>query len=211
MEIIYLEEVDSTQLYLKELISKNSLYQDIAVVSLNQTKGIGSRNNFWSSTKGNLSFSFTKSTSNLPSDLKLQSASIYFSFLLKELFSNKGSQIWLKWPNDFYIGTKKIGGTITNLVDDVLVCGIGINIEEISDEYGVLDIKIDILETLNEYFSILENKIPWKEIFSLYKIEYELSKNFQVTLKNRKISLRDSILCEDGSIVLENEKVYSLR
>ncbi|MEW6552426.1 MAG: biotin--[acetyl-CoA-carboxylase] ligase [Campylobacterota bacterium] len=211
MEIIYLEEVDSTQKFLKNHINTNGYTHDIAVVTTNQTNGIGSRDNIWNSKNGNLCFSFTQHTLNLPKDLNLQSASIYYSFLLKNLLKEHKSEIWLKWPNDFYIAEKKIGGTITHLVNDVLYCGIGLNLSLIHDDYGYLDIDININEILDEYFTILSKSVSWKEIFSLYKIEYELSKKFQATLKNQKISLLDSELCEDGSILIENQKVYSLR
>ncbi len=211
MEIIYLEEVDSTQKFLKNHINTNGYTHDIAVVTTNQTNGIGSRDNIWNSKNGNLCFSFIQHTSNLPKDLNLQSASIYYSFLLKNLLKEHKSEIWLKWPNDFYIAEKKIGGTITHLVNGVLYCGIGLNLSHIHDDYGYLDIEININEILKEYFTILSKSISWKEIFSLYKIEYELSKKFQATLKNQKISLLDSELCEDGSILIENQKVYSLR
>jgi BirA family biotin operon repressor/biotin-[acetyl-CoA-carboxylase] ligase len=211
LEIIYLEEVDSTQKFLKNHINTKGYTHDIAVVTTNQTNGIGSRDNVWNSKNGNLCFSFTQHTSNLPNDLNLQSASIYYSFLLKNLLKEHKSEIWLKWPNDFYILEKKIGGTITHLVNDVLYCGIGLNLSHIDDDYGYLDIDININEILQEYFTILLKSISWKEIFSLYKIEYELSKKFQATLKNQKISLLDSELCEDGSILIENQKVYSLR
>jgi len=211
LEIIYLEEVDSTQKFLKNHINTKGYTHDIAVVTTNQTNGIGSRDNVWNSKKGNLCFSFTQHIKNLPNDLNLQSASIYYSFLLKNLLKEHKSEIWLKWPNDFYIAEKKIGGTITHLVNDVLYCGIGLNLSYIDDSYGYLDIEININEILQEYFTILLKSISWKEIFSLYKIEYELSKKFQATLKNQKISLLDSELCEDGSILIENQKVYSLR
>lgn len=108
MEIIYLDEVDSTQKYLKNHINLNGYTHDIAVVTTNQTDGIGSRDNKWHSKKGNLCFSFTQHISNLPKDLHMQSASIYFSFLLKKLLKQHKSEIWLKWPNDFYIGEKKL-------------------------------------------------------------------------------------------------------
>lgn len=222
MEIIYLESVDSTQTYLKEHIKTQGYQKNIAIVTTNQTNGIGSRDNKWESKKGNLFFSFTQTIENLPSDLKLQSASIYFSYLLKNLLFSKNSKVWLKWPNDFYLEEKKIGGTITQLEKDILFCGIGLNLTHICDDYGYLDIDINIENLLGEYFAILTQKISWKQVFSQYKIEYELSKKFQVTLKNQKTSLADSILCEDGSILIANqneasnersisEKVYSSR
>ena len=48
-------------------------------------------------------FSFAIKIDELPTDLKLESASIYFAYLLKETLYELGSCVWLKWPNDFYI------------------------------------------------------------------------------------------------------------
>ncbi|NLO17712.1 MAG: biotin--[acetyl-CoA-carboxylase] ligase [Arcobacter butzleri] len=211
MEIIYLDKVDSTQKYLKEYIKKQNIKSNIAIVTDDQTDGIGSKENSWQGIKGNLYFSFTQHISQLPQDLKLQSASIYFSFLLKEVLKKHNSKVWIKWPNDFYLDNKKIGGTITHLVDDLLYCGIGLNIVPIDESYGCLDIQIDKASILDDYFLSLEEKPSWKKVFSQFRIEYELSRNFKATFKDRKISLADSVLLEDGSILIENEKVYSLR
>jgi BirA family biotin operon repressor/biotin-[acetyl-CoA-carboxylase] ligase len=64
---------------------------------------------------------------------------------------------------------------------------------------------------LKSYFSNLEKKLLWKQIFSEFKIEFEHSKKFQTTIENEKISLRSAILNEDGSIQVNDKKVFSLR
>ncbi|MFW3328905.1 biotin--[acetyl-CoA-carboxylase] ligase, partial [Aliarcobacter butzleri] len=56
-----------------------------------------------------------------------------------------------------------------------------------------------------------EKKISWKQIFSDFKIEFEKSKKFQTTIDNQKISLESAILNDDGSIQINNKKVFSLR
>ncbi len=211
MKIIYLEEVTSTHTFLKEYIKSNDNQLPICVVTQNQTNGIGSRDNSWDGKKGNLFFSFALSKNQLPSDLKLESASIYFSYLLKEVLSKYGSKVWLKWPNDFYIEEKKIGGTITTVTHNILLCGIGLNILKVSDEFGYLDIKFDRTKLLNEYFELLNRKKSWKQIFSNFEIEFNKSKVFQTTINKEKVSLLDAILLEDGSIMIDNKKVYSLR
>ena len=66
-------------------------------------------------------------------------------------------------------------------------------------------------EILNLYFIEIEKKIPWKQIFSLFKIEFMHSKNFQATVDGVKVSLENAILNSDGSIQIENKKVFSLR
>ncbi|AXK48283.1 biotin--[acetyl-CoA-carboxylase] ligase [Aliarcobacter trophiarum LMG 25534] len=211
MKIIRLYEVDSTQKYLKEYVSKNDKELPLCVTAKIQTSGVGSRGNSWVGTDGNLFFSFALKKENLPQDLPLQSASIYFTFILKEILEKKGSKLFLKWPNDFYIEDKKIGGAITSISKDILFCGIGLNLFEVDSSFGKLDIKLDINEVLELYFKEIEKKTSWKQIFSLFKIEFIHSKKFQATIDNVKVSLEKAILNSDGSIQIENKKVFSLR
>ena len=211
MEIIYLNEVDSTHTYLKNYIKNNSYKSPIAVVTQNQTDGIGSRSNSWEGLKGNLFFSFAIDKLMLPSDLPIQSSSIYFSYILRDVLEAVGSKIWLKWPNDFYIENKKIGGTITNLSNNIFFCGIGLNLKYVNNNFGYLDIEFDIKKYLNLYFDKLESKISWKQIFSKYSLEFEKSRQMETTINNQKKSLEHSILNGDGSIFIDNKKVFSLR
>jgi len=211
MKIIRLNKVDSTHTYLKNHILENKYIEPLCIVTDLQTAGIGSRGNSWTGTKGNLFFSFVLSKKLLPKDLPLQSSSIYFSFLLKEVLKENGSNLWLKWPNDFYIDDKKIGGTITNATKDLVYCGIGLNLLNVSDEFGKLDVEIDTNIILKEYFSKLENTISWKQIFKCFKIEFQNSRKFQATIENKKVSLENAILNEDGSVEVNGKKVFSLR
>ncbi|WP_323659721.1 biotin--[acetyl-CoA-carboxylase] ligase [Aliarcobacter butzleri] len=211
MKIIRLDEVDSTHKYLKEYISKNEYTSPLCIVTDLQTQGIGSRGNSWIGKKGNLFFSFALDINSLPKDLPLQSTSIYFTYILKNILKNLGSQVWIKWPNDFYIENKKIGGTITSMSKNLIFCGIGLNLLDVEKEYEKLDIKIDVDEVLKNYFFEIEKKVSWKQIFSDFKIEFEKSKKFQTTIDNQKISLQSAILNDDGSIQINNKKVFSLR
>ena len=211
MKIIRLDEVNSTHIYLKELISSNGYIEPICILTDYQTQGIGSRGNSWTGLQGNLFFSFVMKKNLLPLDLPLQSVSIYVSFILKDMLKNLGSQIWLKWPNDFYIAEKKIGGTITTLSKDLIYCGIGLNLLNVSDDFGKLDIDIEVDDLLKNYFTCIEKKILWKQIFSDFRVDFQLSKKFQTTIDNQKVSLENAILNEDGSIQVNNKKVFSLR
>ena len=211
MKIIKLKEVDSTHRYIKDYIIENGYTEPLCVLCDYQTQGIGSRGNLWLGKEGNLFFSFVVDNSFLPEDLPLQSSSIYFSYILKDILKELGSKVWLKWPNDFYIENKKIGGTITTVSKELLYCGIGINLKEVSDDFGKLDINIDINHMLKSYFLKLEKKIFWKQIFSEFKIEFQHSKKFQTTIDNQKVSLENVALNDDGSIQVNNKKVFSLR
>ncbi|MAC84247.1 MAG: biotin--[acetyl-CoA-carboxylase] ligase [Arcobacter sp.] len=211
MKIIKLNEVSSTHTYLKEYIQNNAYSENICICTDYQTNGIGSRGNSWSGVKGNLFFSFVLLKKDLPEDLPIQSASIYFSYILKEVLNQNKSSVWLKWPNDFYINDKKIGGTITTISKDLIYCGIGLNLKSVNEDYGKLDIQINSNDILKSYFDKLERKDSWKQIFNYFKIEFQHSRKFQATVDNEKILLENAILNIDGSIEVNNKKVFSLR
>lgn len=208
MEIIYFKSLPSTQKYLVEAIKKEKLKAPIIVVAKNQTDGIGSRNNIWSGDNGNLFLSFA--IKELPKDLELASSSIYFAFLMKEVLLEFKKDIWIKWPNDIYLKNEKVGGIITKVVDNNLICGIGVNLKS-SNLYKGLNIEIEPLNIVKEYKKRLLILPLWKQVFSQYKIEFEKSREFFVHIDSTKKSLKDAILCEDGSLIIEKRKVFSLR
>ena len=211
MQILWFDSLPSTQTYLKEKLKTKELKAPIAVVADLQTDGIGSRGNSWTGLEGNLFFSFAISRHNLPSDLALESASIYFAYCLKEVLNEEGSNLWLKWPNDFYLDKAKIGGVITFMREDDLLCGMGLNLLQSPDSFGFLDIEIDKKYLLNKFFKKIENKVSWKQIFSKYKLEFVKSKQHNTNIANNKISLAQAELNSDGSLSINGERIYSLR
>ena len=211
MQIRYLDSVDSTQKYLKELLFQQKVNPPYAVVSNRQTNGIGSRDNSWSGMDGNLFLSFTIHLNELPNDLKLESSSIYFSYILQETLLEFGSKVWLKWPNDFYIDDLKLGGMITNVVGNTLVCGVGLNLVNSPDGFTTLDIEISREELLQMYFTNIEKKISWKQVFSKYKLEFYRNQKFFTHNNNLRIPLGEAVLQSDGSIIVNDKRIYSLR
>lgn len=211
MKILYLDEVESTQLYLKELLQTSTLELPLAVSSEIQTNGIGSRDNSWSGMEGNLFLSFAISLDKLPQDLKLESASIYFAYLLKETLSELGSEVFLKWPNDFYIQDKKIGGMITNIFGTTIICGVGINLIRAPKEFQKLDIEPDKKQLIESYLEKVEKNVLWKKVFRKYKLEFHNNYKLFVHINNQKVSLSNAKLEEDGSLNIDGERIYSLR
>ena len=176
-----------------------------------QTEGIGSRNNTWTSQKGNLFLSFALALSDLPKDLKLESSSIYFSYLLKETLESLGSKVFLKWPNDLYVNEDKVGGMITNVVNDTIICGVGLNLIKSKNGFASLDLELDKHIILESYFKNIEKKPLWKQVFSKYKINFCTNLNFFTYVKGRKVSLSEAVLENDGSLNINGERIYSLR
>lgn len=211
VDIHWFESLESTQSYLLEELKASRLDPPVCIGAFSQTLGKGSRGNSWIGSKGNLFISLAIVRTTLPDDLKLESSSIYFAFLMKELLSSLGSKVWLKWPNDFYLGNKKIGGVITNLIGETLVCGIGMNLVSAPENFEKIDIAIDAYD-LTELYSELFKKLPsWKLIFSNYQIEFENSRDFFTHNNNEKVALEKAVLLEDGSLLCDGQRIFSLR
>jgi len=200
LEIVYFEEIESTQKYLLDNLKEN-----ICVWSEYQTNGIGSRGNSWIGEKGNLFFSFSLKKINMPIDLELQSVSIYYMFLLKELLNSYGSKIKFKWPNDLYLN-KKVGGCISNIKNDIIIIGIGLN-TKLSKNFDVLDIEVKNQDILYDFLDLIKKKISWNNIYK--KLENEFYSNNFFTSDN--LDLSKAKLNFDGSIEINNERIYTFR
>ena len=214
MEILYFDKLDSTHIFLIDAIKNNRLKSPVAVVCNRQENGVGSGDNRWVSMDGNLFLSFSLELKSLPSDLPLGSASIYFSYILKETLSKHGSKVWIKWPNDFYIEDRKVGGLITKLINNkIFIVSVGLNIKQAPKEFAKLDTEIDNDRLINQYLSKVIESISWKYIFSKYEIEFNRSREYSYLDKQsgKKVSLKDAVLQKSGSIIVNNREVFSLR
>ena len=211
MELLCFDTLDSTQTYLIEEIRAGRLDAPVAVMAKEQRAGVGSRENSWEGGKGNLLFSLAVDLDDLPKDLPLSSASIYFSYIMREVLEEFSLNVWLKWPNDLYQNSAKIGGTITKKIDNILVCGMGINLEKNQNGFESLNLNVEPIFLLKKYLDALEKYPSWKQVFSQYEIEFKRSKEYFTHDKREYISLKNAILLEDGSLLIEKKRVYNLR
>jgi len=211
LKTLFFKSLPSTQIYLRDLLKAKDQELPLAIVADIQTKGIGSRDNRWISKEGNLFLSFAIKLEKLPKDLKLESASIYFSYILKETLEAFGSKVFVKWPNDLYVGESKIGGMITHIVGESLICGVGINMRKGDSIFGSLDIDIDKKTLLEKYFINIEKVCLWKQVFSKYKLNFQTNQKFFTHINGEKVSLSEAVLEDDGSLNINGQKVYSLR
>ena len=211
MDILSFETLPSTQGYLVDRIRQREITQPVAVIAEEQTAGKGSRNNTWEGGQGNLFASVAVHATDLPEDMLPQSASIYFAYFLKEVLHEINPNVWLKWPNDLYLGEDKIGGVMTQKLKDFFVVGIGVNLKKNRNSFSALNTDISALILLNIFLERLEKYPKWKDLFSKFKVEFEFSRAHFVHKNGARISLRDAVLCDDGSLEINGERMYSLR
>lgn len=211
--ILEFQTLPSTQTYAIESIKNNTLKAPFCIMTHEQTRAIGSRGNSWENVQKALMFSFAIPIDALPQDLKIESSSIFFGVIMQQFLHILGSQVWLKYPNDLYIDEKKIGGILTQKVRETLVCGIGINLS--SNTYPTLETSISQnlqpIGFLGDFFQSFKTFTSWKQIFSIYKLEFHRNNSFSFHFNEKRIYLKDTLLNEDGSLSFENQKIYSLR
>jgi len=211
LELLCFNTLESTQTYLLNELKEKRLSSPVCIVAKEQTAGVGSRDNSWEGGEGNLFFSFAVDLNDLPKDLPLSSASIYFSFIMKEIIYAYDKSVWLKWPNDLYQDSHKIGGTITKKHDNILLCGMGVNLQKNLNGFKALNLNVEPIVLLKQYLQRLEKYPSWKQVFSLYRIEFERSKGYFTHVEGELKSLENATLSEDGSLIIENKRVYSIR
>ena len=211
MEILCFDKLESTQTYLIDEVKNSNLTLPTVVMTKEQTEGIGSRENSWEGGAGNLFFSLAISIDDLPEDLPLASASIYFSYIMKKVLSEYIEDVWVKWPNDLYYHQHKIGGIIIKKIDNNLLCGMGVNLQKSSNGFKSLNINVEPIILLEKYLFRLEKYPSWKQIFSQYRIEFGRSQEFFTHIESEYKSLENAILSEDGSLIIDNKRVYSIR
>ncbi len=150
--LLQLEQVDSTNSYALELLSKNKPSEGTVISAWNQSQGRGQIGSGWESEAGkNITISLILYPTFLPIKQQFllnQAISLsVFDFISR--FIN--AQVKIKWPNDILVGDKKIAGT---LIQNILysdnfqtsIIGIGINVNQtlfLSDAPNPTSLKLE--------------------------------------------------------------------
>lgn len=133
--IIRMESVDSTNNYLRELITKECLPDGSAVLVDFQTAGRGQAGNSWESERGkNLTFSIAVYPSAIPANRQFLISQVS-ALSIKDTLDSYTKGISIKWPNDIYWENKKISGMLieNNLMGVSIhssIIGIGLNLNQ---------------------------------------------------------------------------------
>ena len=129
MKIIELEVTESTN---DEVKKYWDLDEDIAVFARRQTGGRGSKGRSFSSPEGGIYISFIKHYRGLKAE-KAYEVTEDISLSVALTLRAFGVKAEIKWPNDVYVGKKKICGMLTqneikNGYVEKTLCGVGINV-----------------------------------------------------------------------------------
>jgi len=137
MKILKFQELDSTNNFAKALIREGKAEEGLVIYAVSQTAGRGQKTKSWESEPGkNLTFSIIMEPKTIEAKhLPLVSQTIFTAIVnyLKTVVNTE--EIRIKWPNDIYIGPKKICGIlIENTIQDnrilYSVIGVGLNVNQ---------------------------------------------------------------------------------
>lgn len=136
--LIQLNECNSTNRYVKELIAKSKPIEGTVVLAANQTDGKGQIGNTWISEPGkNLTFSIVLFPHFLQAQEQFLLSQICSLALVDAIEAATGLSIKIKWPNDLFCNNRKIAGILIenqlqghNIQQAIL--GIGLNVNQLS-------------------------------------------------------------------------------
>ncbi len=145
--IIRLEHTDSTNSHLLRLMNEEKLAEGAIVITQKQEDGRGQRGTFWESEAGkNLTLSILLKPTFLKADEQF-SLSKTISLGVLDFISSINHQPStinhpkVKWPNDIYIGNKKVAGILiensvngNSISHSIVGIGINVNQEKFSSE-----------------------------------------------------------------------------
>lgn len=130
-KVVHIDETESTNRWLK-----NQKSSDVSVVVADyQTAGKGCGSNSWESERGkNLTFSVLLHPEEIPASCQFRISEIV-SVALCKVLEQYLSPLTIKWPNDIYVGDRKICGILienrlqgSSILDSIV--GIGLNVNQ---------------------------------------------------------------------------------
>lgn len=135
INVIRLDEVDSTNLYAERLLETGMAGEGTVITAGFQYAGKGQGENTWESDRGmNLLASVILSPAFLPASDQFV-LNMAMTLAVCDLLSSKGIEPFIKWPNDIYAEGKKIAGLLIshrvsgNMLEHTIV-GIGLNLNQ---------------------------------------------------------------------------------
>lgn len=135
-KILYFREIDSTNEYAWNYLSKNNPTEKTAIITSSQYAGRGQYDRKWHSTPGkNITLSVIMALNGFDLQKGFHLNIMVSISIIRAIRAITGIKASVKWPNDIYLNGKKLGGIlIKNKVSGMsiehTVIGIGLNVNQ---------------------------------------------------------------------------------
>lgn len=187
-EIHHLSVVDSTNNYAAKLISEGKIQNGSVIMADFQTNGRGQRGNTWQSVSSeNLMFSLVFQPGGITPDQQIR-LSWYTAFIWIKCLQRFSIDAKIKWPNDIYVGTDKLGGMLieqqiqgSTIAWSIIGCGINVNsTPNLSNTCSIFEqtgVRFKPTTVLKEFLELFNG-----QIHLLYGDFSQLKTNFEAEL-----------------------------
>ena len=178
--IIRFKSLDSTNAQAAKMVADGELPDSTVIIAHEQTKGRGLDSNTWESEPGmNLTFSMVLYPRFLPAGQQFMLSKVIALGVWQTVADHvTDGSVTIKWPNDIYIGNRKVAGILiqNSIIGTVLensIAGIGLNVNQTVFRSGApnpvslrlatgqeydLDIELKRLTTnIEEYYKLLKS------------------------------------------------------
>lgn len=222
-EIIWLDEVSSTNSYASSLLGKGAT-DGMVIAARYQSEGKGQRGNTWESEKDkNLTFSIIL----FPTFVEVQRQfliSKVASLAVYDTLSPMVGGVSIKWPNDIYIKNCKVAGMLiensfSSRMMGSCIIGIGINVnqqtfhEDLPNPTSLINElgkPIDLVLLLDKFLKSINTRYQqlmnddFKTISSDYfQALYHKNDYYSYRAKGKRFTARVVDIRESGELVLE--------
>lgn len=227
MKLHYLNEINSTNSFVKEHISE--LENCTVVYTFKQTAGRGRFDRKWVDLgEGNIFLSIVLKPSSMLKPV-YSNLTQYTSLKLVQVFCSYGLDAKIKWPNDILINSKKISGILAetifkeNLLKGIVI-GVGLNLNADKNDFVKIDKsatslnleigkKVDKMEFFNKFIANFEQDYDLflQKGFLLIKNEYEnyidfLGKEISIINLGKSHTGIAEKITNNGAIVINNQE-----
>lgn len=238
-KIIRLRSTDSTNSHLIRVSAKKKLPEGTLVITQKQGKGRGQRGTIWESDAGkNLTLSILLHPTFLKPDEQFilnkvvsLGVSKFVVGVLSPFFEGGKGDAKIKWPNDIYIGNKKVAGLLiensvsgNKLQQSIIGIGINVNQEKFSAELpNPTSLKLvsgkyfDLDECLSQLCSCIESRYLQLSANHFEKINKDYLQNLycfgewaNYKYKGEVLKAKITGITKTGKLILEKENEEKL-
>lgn len=217
--IEFLAEVDSTNAYLRKKAAAQLLPAHYAVSTGVQLQGKGQRGNVWESTPHqNITASFAVKNVGALTELSWLNNAAALA-VVNTLAQYGVAQASVKWPNDVYVGDRKVAGILTenilvNKEVTTAVVGVGLNVNQLKfGDYAATSIAavtgiendlVDVLHTLYDSFYAHANKTKEELLLAVNSRLYKKDADVTFEQDGRTTLYTVKYLLKNGNLAVSN-------
>lgn len=209
--IIYLDSVDSTNLYAKKK-AENPFREGTVVIADEQTVGRGRLGRHWVSVKGKgIWMTIMLKPDILPSDAPKLSI-IAALAVANALRSCCRVDAKIKWPNDIVAGGKKLCGILTEMSaeDDEIkyvIIGIGINVNMEIDDFGQEVSSVATSIRIEKGRSVLRKALAASVLFEFEKIYRVFEREVSIKTFLDDYKSKSAVLGKEIRLIKKREEI----